>query len=238
MSFDITLITCSYDTPKVTLTMLKSWKHINYNITNKLLLIDNSTNEDTAELLHESNIPFYRNPNSLHYQGVELGLKLCRTKYAILVDTDVIFKNNITKEIQYFIDNDITLAGEEIGDSCGWLMHPRIHPYFSFINVENIKNNKIMYTNINKVISTESQGFYTMKSDVPKGKVRRYDVGATFYEDISSCNLKIFNIKMNPRYLSHYLAMSWQSNSNTISNYTKDTANIANLSIKDWYING
>jgi len=245
MSFDITLITCSYDTPKVTLTMLKSWKHINSNITNNLLLIDNSTNEDTAELLHESKIPFYRNPDGRHYEGVQIALDKCNTKYALLVDTDVIFKENLSAIVNTFIDSGCAIMGEECGDRGGSKLYTRIHPWFCFIDVEQVKNKNIKFINMDKIIKTNSGRFYSAipTSSVVNGK--KYDVGATFYEDIIENGLKAFNIKLDPKYYFHYEGLSWQGksgnaqlieiNRRNLIYYSKEEMKLQHEALSDWY---
>lgn len=246
MSFDITLITCSYDTPKVTLTMLKSWKHINSNITNNLLLIDNSTNEDTAELLHESKIPFYRNPDGRHYEGVQIALDKCNTKYALLVDTDVIFKENLSAIVNTFIDSGCAIMGEECGDRGGYKLYTRIHPWFCFIDVEQVKNKNIKFINMDKIIKTNSGQFYNGININANNIYKKYDVGATFYEDIVENGLKAFNIKLDPKYYFHYEGMSWKgkskdrgfiaTNNKNMILYSKDELKLRHEDLKDWYI--
>ena len=51
---DFSLVSCSYDTPHVTLTMLKSWKEVNGKVSNKIFIVDNSNNEETSEILKEN----------------------------------------------------------------------------------------------------------------------------------------------------------------------------------------
>jgi hypothetical protein len=70
--------------------MLKSWMSV-HNRTQRLVLVDNSTNKETCGLLYDNKIPYTCSPGNSHGQGVNEALSLCKTKYALLVDTDVIF---------------------------------------------------------------------------------------------------------------------------------------------------
>ncbi len=56
---DLTLITCSYNTPDITLTMLKSWMSV-HNRTQRLVVCDNSTNDETSRVLDENKIPYFK----------------------------------------------------------------------------------------------------------------------------------------------------------------------------------
>ena len=89
---NITLATCSYNTPEVTITMLKSF--FNYHGQTAVLVCENSTTDDTTNLLIPLNVPFIRNKGGLHAPSVDLLIENCKTNYMLLVDTDVIFLKN------------------------------------------------------------------------------------------------------------------------------------------------
>lgn len=243
---DLTLATCSYNTPVITLTMLKSWKKINENVTNKLILIDNSTNEDTATRLHEYNTPFYRNPDGRHYDGVQIALDKCKTRYMLLVDTDVIFRENLSTITENFINSDYVLMGEECGNRGGYSLYPRIHPWFCFIDVLRINEAGIKFINVAKIKATLSGEFYANIPMARLSNTKKYDVGATFYEDIIEKGLKINNIKLDPRYYYHYEGLSWRGNSNNpglmnahrfnLINYSNEEIKLRNEDLMNWYI--
>ena len=250
---DLTLVTCSYDTPHITMTMLRSWASVNGDVSNNLMLIDNSVEEDTAELLHKNNIFFIRNPSSKHYEGVEIALKLVTTKYALLVDTDIIFNKNLGDIFQMFKDNNYTIMGEVCGSRGGVELYDRIHPWFCFIDVENVNKNNIKFANIEKIYRTSSEGAFGITGidnidgfhrNVPS---KFYDVGATFYEDILEKGLTSFNIKLDPEYYFHYEGMSWrgksgipglvQANIRNEMTYVNEHRKYSGVNIKDWFIN-
>jgi hypothetical protein len=191
---DITLITASYNTPRVTANMLKSFRWVANNT--PVLICDNSTNQETAANLNQHfKIPFFKNPNGLHGPSVDLLLDRVDTKYALLVDTDVIFLRSFEPAFTQVKESDLTLAGELCGDRGGKKLHPRIVPWFCFINVENIKQHNIKFFDKARM---------ELQEDI------RYDVGSTFFEDIKQAKLGIGSISGENYYYRHYEGMSWR----------------------------
>lgn len=191
---DITLISCSYNTPDVTLTMLKSY--FKHHDSTAVLIIDNSTNDLTSELLEQHNVPYLRNRGGLHIQSIDTLLSTIKTKYALLVDTDIIFYKNHSNIFNKFKEMDLTLLGEICGDRGGKHIHNRVHPWHCFIDVEKIKDKNIKFYNPVKQFSES---------------IKIYDVGCTFFEDIKNCNLKIGDIRLEGIYYKHYEGMSWRT---------------------------
>lgn len=191
---DLTLITCSYNTPEVTLTMLRSF--FAHHETTKVLVVDNSTNSDTSKLLIENNVKFISNPGGLHIKSVDKLLESINTTYALLVDTDIIFLKNHLPIFEKFKQSGVALLGDVCGDRGGKKIHYRVHPWHCFINAKNIKDNNIKFYNPSKQFSNSE---------------KIYDVGCTFFEDIKSSNLKIGDIKLENIYFKHYEGMSWRT---------------------------
>lgn len=195
---DLTLITCSYNTPDVTLTMLKSWMHI-HNRMQRLVIVDNSTNSDTQGLLYKHKVPYITQPGMSHGDGVNEALKLCKTKYALLVDTDVIFLKDHSGIFQQFKDMDLAVMGKVEGDRGGKSIYNRVNPWHCFIDVEKIKHHSITFFDETR-----------MKASFNTNKI--YDIGSTFLEDIKACNLKIGNVNLENTYYNHFEGMSWYKN--------------------------
>ncbi len=191
---DLTLISCSYNTPNITLGMLESFftRHLDTYV----FIVDNSTDEATAELLKQHNVPFIRNPKGVHIKSVDILLNHVKTKYALLVDTDIIFLKPHDDIFEKFKEMDLTLMGEICGDRGGKLIHNRVHPWHCFINVENIRNNNIHFYNESKQFSTS-----------PK----IYDVGCTFFSDVRENKLKVADARLHDTYYRHYEGMSWRT---------------------------
>jgi hypothetical protein len=77
-----------------------------HNRTQRLIIVDNSTNSDTQSLLYDHKVPYTVHPGMSHGDGVNEALKLCKTKYALLVDTDVIFTQDHSSIFKQFKDMD------------------------------------------------------------------------------------------------------------------------------------
>lgn len=195
---DLTLITCSYNTPDITLTMLKSWMSI-HNRTQRLVLVDNSTNQDTRSLLHDNKVPYKCSPGNSHGQGVNEALSLCKTKYALLVDTDVIFLKDHTDIFEQFKSMGLALMGKIEGDRGGKRIYKRVNPWHCFIDVDQIKAHGISFFDEERMKSS-------FKSDCI------YDIGSTFLEDVKRAGLKVGNVDLERSYFIHFEGMSWYKN--------------------------
>lgn len=192
---NITLASCSYNTPEVTLTMLKSFFKF-HNETN-VLICENSTDDETEKLLINHKVPFIKNKNGLHSPSVDILIQECKTDYMLLVDTDIIFLKKHDDVFDLVKKMDITLLGEVCGDRGGKKLYNRVHPWHCFINVNHIKNNDIKFYDYNRQIKRDGE--------------KIYDVGASFFEDIKLKNLKIGNVNLQDKYFKHYEGMSWRT---------------------------
>jgi len=210
---NLTIISCSYNTPVITKVMLKSFIKVHGNGPFNFLISENSTNNETKDMLFNNNVPYIENKGATHVEGVQALLDKCRTKYALLVDTDIVFKENISSLLQSIDDNEITLAGTVCGSRGGFNLHARVHPWFCIINVHDINKYKIKFNDMIRVKESNSEGFYNNIpiNKVPQGNTEpMYDVGATFYEDILKHNLKIANLLNLNVWFKHYEGSSWQ----------------------------
>jgi hypothetical protein len=192
---NITLATCSYNTPDVTITMIKSF--FKHHDKTKVLVCENSLDEETIKLLTEHNIPYIRNRGGLHSPSVDLLIENCKTDYMLLVDTDIIFLKNHQDKFAIVQQMDLTLMGEVCGDRGGKSLHNRVHPWHCFINVKHIKDNNIKFYDYNRQIKRDDN--------------KIYDVGASFFEDIRAVKLKIGNVILQDIYYKHYEGMSWRT---------------------------
>ena len=209
---DFTLITCSYNTPMITETMLKSWLFKHPVEKTNIILMENSTNNETEQMLIYNNIPFYRRPKTTHSLGVNEALKLCKTKYALLVDTDVIFNKNIFPLLDKFISSGYTLLGERCGNRGQYKLFPRIHPWFCFINIDDLNKHNISFHDQDRIDRTNSNQFYGNVPIAIDNENTKYDVGATMFEDVYRAGLKIGNAKFNDEWFTHYEGLSWYHN--------------------------
>lgn len=195
---NLTLITCSYNTPDITINMLKSWMYI-HNRTQQLILVEGSTNNETKLLLEKNNIPYINNPGGTHGQNINIALENCKTKYALLVDSDVIFLKCHNSIFSQFKEAKLAILGKIEGDRGGKKIYNRVNPWHCFLDVETIKNNNITFFNETK-----------MKESFKTEKI--YDIGSTFFEDIKNAKLKIGDIDLLGKYYFHFEGMSWYKN--------------------------
>lgn len=211
---NLTLITASFETPTITETMLKSFKYYNDKFPN-IIIIENSRNDETRTMLESHGIGYYKNVGGYHAPSIDIAFNLCKTDYALVVDTDIVFNKDINYIYNEFKDNNYIVAGIESGDRGGLKLYPRIDPWFMLVNVKNIKEHNIIFFNKDKVDRTNS-GFLYMTGTLADRNVdcRKYDVGATFLEDCLQHGLKAKHCEHYKEYFTHYEGMSWRGNCN------------------------
>jgi hypothetical protein len=209
----LTLMTCSFNTPEVTATMLRSYVRQHGNGPHRVLILENSTDDGTCRLLDADAVPYVRNPDGRHAPSVDRALRLCATRYALLVDTDVVFKRPIDGALEALKRYDLTLMGSVCADRGGYKLYPRVHPWFCFIDVDAVRARGISFHDPKRAIETGSIGFFErvpITERPPEWSQRRfYDVGSTFYEDIDRAGLRIGNVDMEGTFFVHYEGTSW-----------------------------
>lgn len=208
---DLTLVTCSYNTPEITMTMLKSFSFHHKEKIN-IVLMENSTDNKTQSLLEANNIPYIRTKGATHSISVDRALKLVNTKYAFLTDTDVVFHKSILPIYTQFKDGKYATLGNVVGSRGGYNLWPRVFPWFQLIDMEQINEKGISYHDQIRIDESGSSAFY---NNIPLNSNRDgkfYDVGATFLQDIQSYGLKIGCVNLENNYFTHFEGMSWQGN--------------------------
>jgi len=212
---ELTLVTCSYNTPEFTSTMLKSFvHHHNFEERFNLIMMENSTNEKTKNFLKDKNITFDCLPKRTHSISVNDALKKVKTKYALLVDTDIIFQKSIVDIYDEFKKSNVAIMGEVCGDRGGYKLFPRVFPWFCFINIEKINQHNISFHDQMRIDSTNSGKFF---GNIPLNfdqSGHYYDVGSTFLEDINKFELGVIDAKFDPEYFHHFEGMSWHKDTN------------------------
>ncbi len=206
---NLTLLSCSYNTPEITEAMIKSFVHF-FGKDYPILIIENSTDERTVKILEENNIEYIRNPGGTHSPSVDIALDKCKTDYAILVDTDILFLDKSKDILQAIMKSDMTLAGTVCASRFGHNLFPRVHPWFLFIDVKKIKELGIKFHDENRIVATKSDSFYKNLPLAPiEPAICKYDVGATFYEDVVNAGLKVFDSPAIPKVYTHMECASW-----------------------------
>jgi hypothetical protein len=209
---DLSLICCSYNTPEILEIMLKSFLVMHPELGRmNVLIMENSTDDITQHMLDNYKIPYVRNPGGTHSKSLDIAFEKCTTPYALVVDSDIVFQQNIIDLYCLFRQIRSDLAGIECGSRGGYNLKTRIHPWFMFVNIDSIKKNNIKFHDEVRINATNSGGFF---GNIPINNVKTdaflYDVGATFYEDVKNARLKITNLPLVNKYFLHTEGMSWQ----------------------------
>jgi glycosyl transferase family 2 len=178
---DLSLITCSYNTPGILELCLKSFVFHHGSGPHKIIIIENSTNNETQQLLDRNNVSYIANPGGTHSPSVDMGFGLVRTRYALLIDTDVIFKKNISEAFDLFRNFQLTLFGEIQGDRGGFLLYPRIAPYCCFIDMDRVRSMKINFHSDERISTTNSSGFSKTCLLITKKKTNNITMWAQFF---------------------------------------------------------
>lgn len=94
---DITLLTVNWNQQPCVELLLKSYvKHHYKSKPLKLMLVDNGSNDGSKEWLRKNEIPFFDFAENIgHENAVSALYEEIKTKYALLTDTDVEFKDNV-----------------------------------------------------------------------------------------------------------------------------------------------
>jgi glycosyltransferase involved in cell wall biosynthesis len=190
---DLTILVCNYNTPHLVSNLLKSIKKQCADLPNVVVM---DTSEVWDESLNELEIPNFKARGFSHGEAVNLGFSKVKTRYVLLVDSDVIFLDDFKKPFERFKELSMTLMGKIVGDCGGKKLHPRIEPWYCFIDLFKLKQNKIQ--------------FFDKERSKKEGKEIVYDIGSTMYEDVVKANLLIGNVDLENRYFKHYGGMSWR----------------------------
>jgi len=176
--------------------MIRSW-FMHHPFATPFLIMENSTNEDTAKLLTLNRIPFIRQPGAKHELSVDIALDKVLTRYALLVDTDIVFLKSNVETINSFIQSHATLQGEVCGSRGGYLLHDRVNPWYCLIDLLQLREHDIHFNTPGKSLI------------LCNGKT--YDVGATMYEDCLAQGLLVNDIDKSYVDYKHYEGMSWRT---------------------------
>lgn len=220
---NLTICVSFYNTPHLVEPFLKSFIFHHPKVDKfKILISDNSTNEETQEILKKYNISSIRNFGMPHSPSIDLLFEQIKTKYALLCDSDILILKPLFDLFELLLKNDLTSMGEIQSDRGGYeFICPRVAPYWNLINLENIKNANIKFHDPERVKKSGSDGFF---KNIPLQKNngnKFYDVGTSFYEDIVKNGFKIGKINNKiVDYVHHFEGMSWRQFSK-IEGYVK-----------------
>jgi glycosyltransferase involved in cell wall biosynthesis len=193
-----------YNTPFLISPLFKSFDKCHPNTKFKKIVVNTSDREDLIseceDALSSVNLnTIIRLPGKSHGEAVNIGLSLANTKHVLLVDSDIIFYKNFIPILKRMIDGDFVLGGEVVGNRGGKNLHPRVQPWYCYINLDFIKSNNINFVDIERTRKSKEHGH------------KIYDIGSTMFEDVINCGGKIANFSVEGNYFKHYEGMSWHS---------------------------
>lgn len=198
---DITVLTCNYNTNRETPNMLASLINVSENLP-KVVVMNTSTIDECELPLQVNTIPYYNYRGGTHGEAVNLGLRKVKTRYVLLVDSDIIFLKDPTPAFEKFKESGCALMGKVVGDCAGKKLYPRVEPWCCFIDTYQLKQHKIEFFDRDRHIKRHTE------------EVERiYDIGSTMFEDCQKAGLSIADASMEAKYFKHYGGMSWHVNS-------------------------
>ena len=204
MANDLAIITVNFNTPEYIFALNKSLRKYNPWYKEKLIVYDNSIKKvlpdvitdvldvryvedkiyECLDKLPPSKYPAAGKYNSArHTLTIDKILKECKADYCLLVDSDIIFKNNFQKLFEDFTKNDYFLMGYK---RTTYKKHC-IAPWCCFINLKKFREYSLNFFDFNRIIYVNDN--------------LDYDTGSSLYEDAIKNNLKIKELPDNSFYI-------------------------------------
>jgi len=193
-----TLLCCCHDTPSLVPNLLRSLVQTGM-FRPSILVIDTSHSPESGDELRNFRIPHITSQGTSHGEAVNLGLSAVQTPYVILVDSDVLFLQDLSPLLKSFERGNFTLMGERVDDAGGKSLYPRIVPWFCMLHRERLAAHGIPFFDAEKTLHSRGTG----------GRV--YDIGSTMLEAVEKAGLAVrVETRLERRYYRHYGGMSWR----------------------------
>lgn len=195
---DLSIVVCNHDTPDLIKNLVTSIKNVSITVPEILVIETGDSKKKLGwEDMIQGGVSYHRYYNQSHGNGVNRSFDLVRTRYMLLVDSDVLLLDDIEKPFNLFKDGGFTLMGEVVGDRGGKSLYPRVNPWFCFMDLEQLKKHGIKF-------------YDKERTDKSKKSGRVYDIGSTMFEDVVNADLMVANVKLENKYFKHYEGMSWR----------------------------
>lgn len=187
-----TLLTCNYNTPDLIVNLVHSLRKVS----SLDVLVVNTSDIASTELLEEHQIPFINLPGETHGNGVNFGLSQIKEEYVLLTDSDVLIRKDPLLLLPKMVEHSLVLMGRVEGDVGGKSLYPRVDPCFCFLNNDWLKSKQIRF-------------FDGERTKNSRNSSRLYNIGSTLFEDVVRNNGKIGDLNVDGNYFKHYGGMSW-----------------------------
>lgn len=216
---ELTIAFVNFKTPKYIMPFIGSLHKMNPWFTGEVHIYDNG-NKDLEEgnyddfIYHHINETLYeefknmKEPNdpgcrhfcsAKHCKTLQYIIDNTKTKYLLICDSDIIFTKNFEYLYKMFVEQNKI--------ACGYIKKPpkcvdRLSPWFTILNLEQIKNNKIKYYDVNRM--------FLIKNN------KTHDTGASFLEDCIKNNLSILELPNDNMFYIHYKGGSYNNHLDVI----------------------
>jgi hypothetical protein len=163
-------------------------------------VVNSSTDLASEEFLDENGIPFINSEGSTHGNAVNFGLSKIKTKYVLLLDSDVLLLSDITPLFERFKRHGLTIMGEISGNRGGKSIYSRVNPWFCFLDNHKLKKAGIQFFN------EELTRYRKTQPEI-------FDMGSSLFYEImidTEHGLSIGDLKIGVKYFKHYEGMSWR----------------------------
>lgn len=197
---DLTLLTVSFNNNLLTGMMLKSFSK-QTGIIPKVVIVDNGDKipvdkglKSVFKVIDNFNHKLLSDeiqPSRNHCKTIDYALKNeITTKWCLLVDNDILFKNTLKSFLLNFDTNKYDSAGE-----IGFDIIPpnRLYPYFCLINIDKFLKEKIDYYNKDFCMKLFDKNGNELKNS-KFGHSGLYDTGYYFYEQIKNWSIQKIHI--------------------------------------------
>lgn len=164
---DITLVSVNWNQQPALKLMLYTYVKCHYkDAPLNLVLVDNGSTDGSVEWLKQSGIPFISLPQNIgHEQAINLIYPMIKTRFALICDTDVMFRDNVYEAHINDLRNETCLVGDYItGDQLNAPVKPRVGAWFFMYDIGYMRE----------------QGVYTFRASNDWS----YDVGSWMTEKI------------------------------------------------------
>ena len=204
MENNLSILTVNFNTSEYIFALNKSLRKYNKWYSSPITVYDNSTKKelpegDCGELdikyvddkiyevlnkLPKSKYPAAGNYNSArHTKTIDMILSECKSDYCLLVDSDIIFKQNFKPLFDDIVKNDYFLMGFK---RTTYKKHC-IAPWACFINLKKYRELNLSFFDFNRILYVNDN--------------LDYDTGASLYEDAIKNHLKIKELPDNSFYI-------------------------------------
>lgn len=207
MTCNLTILTVNHDTPEFIYTLVSSYLKYNRNWLNtKITIIDNSvkshvfadgeyehfTIETIDDSLYESLTKYCNTTKEPTLASAHHALTIdwfmknrVNTDFLLIIDSDILFTRSFEQEYNEFVKSSCIMSGFKRIT----YIKPCIAPWACFINMRLVKQYRLNYFDINRILYVNNN--------------MQYDTGASFFEDCVKNGCKVNALEKDNTFYLH-----------------------------------